>query len=95
MFRYVVLIDDRPHAFDLAPAAMSPLVEADRHAVSFWCEHDENASTMTREFQVFGTGHPLPPNAMFVGTAPRTPDGLVWHLYELAQPPNAPERTAR
>lgn len=91
MHRYTVPVDDQPHGFDLAPLAMSPTVEATRlddgrYAVAFWSEHDENASTMTRSFQVFGTGHPLPPGASFVGTAPRTAEGLVWHLYELADP---------
>jgi hypothetical protein len=32
---------------------------------------------------VFGTGQPLPEDAGWRGTCDRTPDGLVWHLYEL------------
>jgi hypothetical protein len=34
-------------------------------------------------FRVFGTGHQIPQNARWVATCPRTPAGLVWHLYEL------------
>lgn len=51
--------------------------------VEFWAEHDSSAPSSLRVFQVFGTGHPLPPDARYVGTCPRTADGLVWHLFEL------------
>jgi hypothetical protein len=51
--------------------------------VEFWAEHDPSAEAVPRVFQVYGTGHPLPPEARYVGTCPRTADGLVWHLYEL------------
>src|SRR6185437_14733595 len=61
----------------VANSATNPL------AVEFWAEHTEGAPSRERTFQVFGTGHPLPPGARYVGTAPRTRDGLVWHLYEI------------
>ena len=82
MFRYEVgvaggwqheLTGDPVH---VASGVMSVVVE-------FWAEHDEAAQAVRRTFRVFGTGHPLPRNARYVGTCPRTADGLVWHLYEL------------
>lgn len=55
----------------------------DGTGVEFWAEHDEAKPARPRAFQVFGTGHPLPEGAKWAGTCPRTPDGLVWHLYEI------------
>src|SRR5260370_973455 len=45
-------------------------------------ECTQGAPKVPRRFQVFGTGHPLPQNARYVGTCPRV-SGLVWHLFEL------------
>jgi hypothetical protein len=53
------------------------------HVVEFWTEHDTDLTEEPRTFQVFGTGQPLPEDAGWRGTCDRTPDGLVWHLYEL------------
>lgn len=50
--------------------------------VEFWAEHDEAKPAVERTFQVFGTGHVLTTGARWAGTAPRTPEGLVWHLFE-------------
>jgi hypothetical protein len=53
------------------------------HVVEFWTEYDTDLAEEPRPFQVFGTGQPLPEDCHWVGTCDRTPDGLVWHLYEL------------
>jgi hypothetical protein len=86
MFRYVVSVDGQPH---VVPLSHSPVAVADagdplgQPGVEFWAEHTEGAPQIARAFQVFGTGHPLPDNARWVGTCARTADGLVWHLYEI------------
>jgi hypothetical protein len=55
------------------------------HVVEFWAEHNpDEHDERPRTFQVFGTGQPLPDDAHWVGTCDRTPDGLVWHLYEIS-----------
>lgn len=55
-----------------------------QHTVEFWAEGNFcGEGERERAFQVFGTGHPLPEGARYWGTAPRTPEGLVWHLYEV------------
>jgi hypothetical protein len=84
MFRYVVPVDDQPHVVPLshgpvAVAAIGPHLAS----VEFWAEHTEGAPQARRAFRVFGTGHPLPEGAKWVGTCPRLPSGIVWHLYEL------------
>lgn len=55
-----------------------------RYTVSAWYERsfEEAFATPYEEhvFQVYGTGHPIPLDAEYVGTVI---DGiLVWHLYE-------------
>jgi hypothetical protein len=81
MFRYVVPVDDEPHVFVLWHDPVA--VAGGFGEVEFWAESTMGAPTSRRAFQVFGTGHFLPPGARWVGTCPRTPEGLVWHLYEV------------
>lgn len=81
MFRYEVPVDGQPHEHLLASdpvAVAAPVLEC----VEFWAEQDPEVVPARRVFQVFGTGHPLPDGARWVGTCPRI-GGLVWHLYEL------------
>lgn len=89
MYRYRVVVSDRPQTFELTASPVH--VAADRvgvgpdaeHVVDFWAEFDEGALAVPRTFQVYGTGHELPESARHCGTTARTPEGLVWHLYEL------------
>lgn len=81
MFRFTVPVDDRTHTLTLTsdPVAVAARGE---DVVEFWAESDPDAGLSDRAFQVFGTGQSLPSDARWVGTCPRTPLGLVWHLYE-------------
>jgi hypothetical protein len=49
--------------------------------VTFWAEVDPAAEIESREFLVFGTGHPIPDGYGYVGTDDSAGD-LIWHLYE-------------
>lgn len=93
MLRHEVPIDNQPHEFDLGG---NPLHVGARRigvngpwAVEFWAEGYLDTETLAvgatfrRRFQVYGTGHALPEDARWRGSAERTPDGLVFHLYEL------------
>jgi hypothetical protein len=82
MFRYVVPVDDRPHLVLLTSSPVHVANGSTLDEVEFWAEHVSGAPEVARAFQVFGTGHPLPPDARWIGTCPRV-SGLVWHLYEL------------
>jgi hypothetical protein len=86
MFRYIVPVDDKAHGLRLSHRQV-PDADWERilsvRDVEFWCEDTAGAPTGVRWFQVFGTGHPLPPDARWVGTCARTRSGLVWHLYEV------------
>lgn len=58
-------------------------VAATPTGVEFWAERDlDGRSLRERVFFIVGTGHDIPNRAKYWGTAPRTPDGFVWHLYE-------------
>ena len=89
ILRYRVIVGAPPWSVDLTGAPMH--VESVRlgvgpnagHAVDFWTEHDDDAEMTSRTFQVFGTGHDLPPGSRHHGSTARTEDGFVWHLYEL------------
>jgi len=87
MFRYEVPIDDQPHVLGLTHSPVMVALDSrwnfGVHQVEFWCEHTEGAPPAKRTFQVFGTGHPLPEDAKWTGTCPRSPEGLVFHLYEI------------
>jgi phosphate/sulfate permease len=82
MLRYEVGIDvPVTHCLTGSPVHVGAM--ACGSGVEFWAEHDEAEPERRRTFQVFGTGHVLPDGAWWAGTAPRTPAGLVWHLYEI------------
>jgi hypothetical protein len=86
MYRYEVPVDGQPHTIPLshnpvAAAAFQPGLVS--WSVEFWAEHTEGAPPLSRAFQVFGTGQPLPEDARWIGTCPRTASGLVLHLYEV------------
>ena len=86
MFRYVVPVDDRPHLVLLTSSPLHVANGSTLDEVEFWAEHVSGAPEVARAFQVFGTGHPLPEGARYVGTCPRTREGIVWHLYERGGP---------
>lgn len=86
MFRYVVPVDDQRHTFELNDSVSGgPLhvQAAGEVTVEFWAEASDAFPAIKRAFQVFGTGHNLPDDAIWVGTSQRTPGGFVWHLYEV------------
>jgi hypothetical protein len=87
MFRYEVPLDDQPHAFEVLTVrhVAARWLNDDglqRPVVEFWAEYNDTSVATDRHFQVFGTGHELPPDARWVGTCDRDVKGLVWHLYE-------------
>jgi len=82
MWRYQVGLDC-PETIGLTgePVAFGALGYS--AGIEFWAEHDESKPAVPRTFMIVGTGHRVADGAVYVGTAPRTREGLVWHLYEL------------
>jgi len=83
MYRYTVPVDDKAWTQWLTGDPVHVANGATLDEVEFWAECAEGDPKKPRRFQVFGTGHPLPPGARYVGTCPRTPEGIVWHLFEI------------
>lgn len=80
--RYEVDLDEE------TPIRLTGLPLAVGNAVSgpgleSWAEHDSTKKEATHTFVIVGTGRSIPEGARYIGTAPRTHDGFVWHLYEL------------
>lgn len=83
MYRYEVPADDKAHVVTATGFPLAAAASADARHVEFWAEHDERRGLVPRAYQVFGTGHELPPGASWQATCPRYPSGLVWHLYQV------------
>jgi hypothetical protein len=96
MLRYTVSVDGWPHMLTIGgdPVHVAADGKSDGPGggsdVEFWAEGDMGDGFeklgdgwTERTFQVFGTGQPLPDGAVWRGTTDRTPEGLIWHLYEL------------
>lgn len=83
MFRYVVPVDDKAYNFPLDHDPVAVAAFNNSTAVEFWVETTAGAPAVMRWFRAIGTGHPIPDGAKWIGTCPRTPAGLVWHLYEV------------
>jgi hypothetical protein len=83
MLRYEIPIDDQPHTIPLSRDPVAVAAVKTRFAVEFWAEDTPGARRAERTFQVFGTGHPLPGDAQWIGTCARSDEGFAWHLYEV------------
>jgi hypothetical protein len=53
------------------------------HVPTLWVEIDDKTDLMPRRFQIFGTDHPLPAHAAYVGTYEQGP--FVWHVYQVSE----------
>lgn len=64
------------------PAGAEILRLAVQHSVpTIWARVIPDAERVTRTFQIFGTGHPIPPGSKYIGTFDVGP--FVWHVFEL------------
>ncbi|WP_405187328.1 hypothetical protein OG582_40625 (plasmid) [Streptomyces anulatus] len=83
--RYEIPIDDQNHRFTIGQGPLHFACRQDGK-VEFWAYAPTTTSTLTREFTVVGTGHPLPVGTWHVGTAIAPGGSLVWHVLEQALP---------
>jgi len=69
---------------DLPVGAKVVRVGTQNFLPTLWIEHAmEPEQTEKRTFIGHGTGHPIPPGEVYVGTAHNVEDeGLVFHIYE-------------
>ena len=80
VFRYEIPLDDKAHPI---PPGMPVHFEVGRriaHVGELWLEvYGGIPKSPTHEYQVFGTGHLIPDDFEFIGTAREDP--FMWHLY--------------
>ena len=81
IYRYEVPVDDQWHTFQLSG---NPLAVNCRHmtTVEFWTRSNNVDPGLERSFIVVGTGHPIPAETHYWGTAVAPGGMLVWHLLE-------------
>lgn len=64
------------------PGMVKPLTVQYQDGVPcLWVEVRHQAESAEHRFRWFGTGHPIPDDALYVGTLQEGP--FVWHLYEV------------
>ena len=87
MLRWEVPVDLQPHQVDVAGTIRTVEARAlgDAWRIDMWSEVAGSEYGPARTFQVYGTGWDIPDGAIWIGTAPRTTNGYVWHLYEHPQ----------
>lgn len=86
IWKFEIPVDDRWHEVNMpAPAKIVHAACVGAYGtVWVWAEvTPEGKETDARKLRVFGTGHPIPDEATYVGTAPSAP--FIWHVYELTR----------
>lgn len=58
-------------------------VQVQNGEITLWYSCDSNARKVNRIITIVGTGHPIPRNAIYIGTVLTANDSLVWHIYEV------------
>jgi len=83
VFKYEIPVDDQWHEIAMPlPAKVLHVACQDgaRGTVMVWAEvTPSGAEVSSRAMRVYGTGHPVPSGAVYVGTALASP--FVWHVY--------------
>jgi hypothetical protein len=80
MHRHDIAIGE-PVKFNLSNSPVA--FAATTGGCEFWAESDDRYTPVVRGFIVIGTGWEIPDSARYRLTAPRSPEGFVWHLYEM------------
>ena len=82
--KYLVPIEDKI-SIELPIGAKILSFQSQHNRPTIWVLVDPNAPKETRNFRIFGTGHPIDPQFSFdeyIGTCLMNETELVWHLFE-------------
>jgi hypothetical protein len=93
ILRWSIPVDDKGKAVTAAGDVIEVASTITGQAVEFWTLSMDADEAKPRTFRVFGTGQEVPDGWFHRGTAPRTPTGLVWHLFERGTQPSPPPTT--
>lgn len=72
------------HAVQLPEGAAALHVAAQDGWPCVWAMVSPDAPLRTAYFEIVGTGHPVPDDSIYVGTAHTPP--YVWHVFSLRKP---------
>ncbi len=90
IYKYTIDFNSEGHAQVKMPEYATILSvghQGDPSEPLLWAEVDPMNATVTRYFQIKGTGHDLDDTERhYIGTVNFHPIGLVWHIYEVKQP---------
>ncbi len=89
VLKWNVPVDDRPHPTG-AGKVLYVQCQYGPDSVQVWTEESELTAGAERQVQVFGTGHQVPFDAIYLGTAVAMDGALVWHLYDVTFEVDAP-----
>lgn len=85
VYRYVIPVNDLPHHIELTGPIVHVATRIEDH-VEFWAVVDNEAEPTMHQFQVIGTGNPMPEGTVSVVGSAITPSGrAVWHLVEIGR----------
>lgn len=82
VWKYVIPSVHEPASFDMPTGAHILRVALQGESVCLWARVDTGAPMESRQFSVWGTGHPIPPDAEYRGTVDHY-GGFVWHVFEV------------
>jgi hypothetical protein len=82
VLRYEIPLDGKWHDVELSgPVVRTAFRNDSDDVMHIWALADVG-TPFRAVFRIFGTGHPVPDNAVYRGTAISEP--YVWHLFEAA-----------
>lgn len=80
IYKYPVPVDNCTHTHEM-PTGSDIKFVSQQGCPCIWAEVQTDAPKVRRRFRIFGTGHPIPDDFVYRGTALDVP--FVWHVYEL------------
>jgi len=81
IWKYEFEITAIVQAYDVPKGSMPVHVEMQGRHLCMWMDVNTAADKDERSFVIIGTGHPVPDDAAYIGTAQQ--GEFVWHLFEV------------
>lgn len=84
VLKWDVPVNDQPAAVGSGPVVHIG-VQGDIAVVQIWTDETmpDDVPSVSRMVQVFGTGHPVPADAVHLGSVVTAGGALVWHVFEV------------
>ena len=83
IWKFALEVTGVPQVFDVPRGAKVVRVAEQNGKVAMWVDVDTKRPVDERTYQIFGTGHTVPEDAIYMGSADMKP--FVWHVFEAAR----------